>query len=131
MTDYLNWDRDMDGGYFSSYRDGPDPKWVDPSRTNEKHSHPYSYSEFFLFGSAKTIKKAGADYSDRLDQWDWQKNQRLLKEHIPCPWNQATVEQVSAYISAYHGKPLKCVALAEGCNASNGYPYWIIWYRKA
>lgn len=108
-----------------------DSKWVDPSRTRDKRDYSYSYDEFFIFGSRSVIARvAGADYSDRLWQWDHQKADSLWAKHVATRWAHATGEQLSAFISAYHGKDLKVVALAEGCNPSSGYPYWIIWYRE-
>ena len=105
---------------------------MDPSRTLEKSSHPYSYSEFFIFGNREVIKKVyGADYSDRLWEWGYDKANALWKKHVNTRWEHASEAQLSAFISEYHGKELKVVALAEGCNPSNGYPYWIVWYRKA
>lgn len=106
-----------------------DSKWVDPTRTDEKWTHPYSYSEFYIFG--RSVKGDGADYSDRLWQWNYEKADRLWKEHVGCRWDQASAAQLSAFMSAYHGRPLRVTALAEGCNIGNGYPYWIVWYRDA
>lgn len=114
-------------------RRDPGSKWVDPNRTDEKFSHPYSYSEFFLFGSRAIIAKTkGADYSDRLWEWDYKKADKLWKRYVNTGWAKATEKQLSRFISAYHGKGyrgLTVVALAEGCNPSNGYPYWILWYK--
>lgn len=109
-----------------------DQRWVDPSRTNSKITHPYSYSEFYIFGGPAANRASdGADYSDRLWQWDYDRAQRLWKEHCDCRWAQAGADKLSAFMSAYHGRPLVVTALAEGCNVSNGYPYWIVWYRAA
>ena len=132
--------------YGNFRRRGPDPKWVNPSRTREKFSYPYSYDEFFIFGSRETIKKTdGADYSDRL--WEWWVEKKtsesydaLWKKHIGRRYDQASADQLGAFLTEYNqtlfpkenaGKTFKVVALAEGCNPSNGYPYWIVWYRKS
>lgn len=106
-----------------------DSKWVDPNKRNEKWTHPYSYSEFFHFGSRRIIEGRGVDgeYSDRIWQWDYDKAERLWKEHVGTRWELAGAEKLSAFLSAFHGRPVRVVALAEGCNISNGYPYFIVW----
>lgn len=107
-------------------------KWVDPRNTNEKSTHPYSYSEFFHFGSREIIKQPGVhgEYSDRIFGWDYEKAQRLAKEHIGMPWERAGADRLSKFLSAFHGRDLRVVACAEGCNASNGYPYYVVWYKE-
>jgi hypothetical protein len=107
--------------------------WVDPSRTRDKFFHPYSYDEFFRFGSRETIRQPGlnANYSDRLWQWDREKADRLWRQYVDTRWESASAAQLSAFLSAYHGQPVEVVALAEGCNQSNGYPYFIVWWKPA
>jgi len=106
--------------------------WVDPSRTHDKVTHPYSYSEFFIFRtmSREEMKrqKIGADYSDRLWQWDPDKFEAASKPFAKR-FDEFTPADCSKFLSDYFGTPKECVALAEGCNVSNGYPYWIFWYR--
>jgi len=106
-----------------------DSKWVDPNKRNEKWTHPYSYSEFFHFGSRRIVEGRGVDgeYSDRIWQWDYDKAERLWKEHVGTRWELAGAKKLSAFLSAFHGRPVRVVALAEGCNISNGYPYFIVW----
>jgi hypothetical protein len=133
---------------WGSERDPMDSKWVDPSRTDEKSSHPYSYSEFFIFGGHKETKLEGVVgiYSDRINQW-WYDEKKTDKEfdalwakHVGTRYALANAAKLSAFFTAYNqilwpkkhkNKKVKVVALAEGCNASNGYPYWIIWYVES
>lgn len=113
-----------------------DPDWVNPERENfTKSDEPYRYSEFFLwrFGGRYTKrgwnfgKNVHSDYSDRLQQWDYAKWNRAVEGlgRIDS-WGQ---DGCSKVLTAYFGKPIEAIALAEGCNISNGYPYWIFWYR--
>ncbi len=44
-------------------------------------------------------------------------------------WRSTGPKKLSAFMTDYLGKKVKVTALAEGCNVSNGYPYWIIWFR--
>ena len=141
-------------GYLEDYDDyvmqlrPTNSKWVDPDRTNEKSSHPYSYSEFFIFGNRHIIQQDGvqAVYSDRV--WEWwigeKKSSKAFDElwakHVGTRYAHASAAQLSAFFTEYNqilwpknnqGKKVKVVALAEGCNPSSGYPYWIVWYTDA
>lgn len=107
-------------------------KWVNPDRTKEKSSHPYSYDEFFIFGSRDIIKGDGiqGNYSDRIWEWDYHKANKLWEEHVGTRFAQASRLKLSKFMSEFHGKKVEVVALAEGCNISNGYPYHIVWYKE-
>lgn len=115
-------------------REEVDPKWVNPNSTREKHDplYSYSYSEFFHFGSRSIIKQEGIEavYDDRLWQWDYEKTKRLKAKHCDVRWECATSAQLDAFMSAYQGEPCEVVALAEGCNVSSGYAYYIFWFRR-
>lgn len=125
------------------YRD--DSKWVDPRNTKEKWDNPYSYSEFFIFGNRQIIKEKGVHgiYSDRVHEWWYQggkehkQYEKLWMRYVGKRYENASAEELSKFFTAYNkilwpkqnkNKTVKVVALAEGCNISNGYPYWIIWY---
>lgn len=88
-------------------------------------------SEFFHFGSREIIAQPGvsAVYDDRLWGWDYEKTKRLQAEHVGCRWGQAGRDKLSAFMSAWEGHKVEVVALAEGCNVGNGYPYFVLWYR--
>lgn len=107
-------------------------RWVDPDGPRrEKWQYPYAYSEFYLFGGKPEADASDmANYSDRLWEWDRAKADRLWQEHCKGHrWDNAPIEKLTAFMSAYHWRKLEITALAEGCNPSNGYPYWIVWYR--
>lgn len=113
--------------------DQPDEHWVDPNRTDGKRTHPYSYSEFYLWGYAAG-KEASTDavYSDRLAQWGREKFERCFREVAPNKgWDRMSSAEVSKWLTSYFGRPITATAVAEGCNVSSGYPYWIIWFREA
>lgn len=133
---------DMYGRPQRGFGDG---RWVDPSRTRTKSSHPYTYDEFFIFGNREIIKKKDVSgiYSDRV--WEWWLGEKktdkgfddLWKKHVGTRYELASSEKLSAFFTAYNqtlwpeknkGKSVQVVALAEGCNPSNGYPYWVIWF---
>lgn len=94
-----------------------------------KEDWPYSYSEHYLWGE----REEGCDavYSDRLQQWEPEKYKEAAKIVAGSKsryggWGKALT---SKYLSAYFGKPVEAVAVAEGCNVSSGYPYWVFWFK--
>lgn len=104
-------------------------RWVDPGGLKRtKQDWPYAYSEFYLWGTPRSDDVAV--YSDRLFQWDnvaWERS----NEAVPGKrFDQMSKADADKFMSAYYEKPIDVSALAEGCNVSNGYPYWILWYRE-
>lgn len=102
-------------------------RWVDPHRDNRtKEEWPYSYSDHYLVGTA--TKGDCAVYSDRLHQWD----------HVSFDRARArtgdytkSLRKASDFMTTYYNRPIKVTAVAEGCNVSSGYPYWVIWFHDA
>jgi hypothetical protein len=125
MTTNLRDDDGFDWAYLVGER--PD-RWVDPQRRISKRESPYGYSEFFHWGGHGTTSGCEAVYSDRLWQWDYKK-MKALCDALGKRFEQCSQSELSEFLSSYWGKPVVATALAEGCNISNGYPYFIMWYR--
>lgn len=121
-------------------------KWVSLHSTREKWDNPYSYSEYFIFGNRQIVKEKGVQgvYSDRVHEWwyDGKKESKafdkLWKKLVGTRYAEASAANLSKFFTVYNrilwpkenrNKKVEVVALAEGCNVSNGYPYWIIWYK--
>jgi hypothetical protein len=105
-------------------------EYVDPSRVNSTQEEaPYSYSEFFHFGNHAEIDmyKTEANYSDRLSQWNYDQY-RSACAMLTGRFEHCGSQQVSDFLSHYFEKPVVAVAMAEGCNPSSGYPYFIFWH---
>lgn len=106
--------------------------WVRPGPGNlTKIQAPYAYSEHFLWrdGSRESLTGAHAEYSDRMAQWDLGKWQACCRD---APQSQITYwgkDACTKFLTAYFGREVEAVALSEGCNVSNGYPYWVFWFR--
>ena len=98
-------------------------------------THPYAYDPYFIAGSRKSVKNATSAYSDRLKLWydssrfEAAKEAAKIEGHGDYWWRRVGLAQMSRFLSALTEKDCKCVGIAEGCNVSNGYPYWIIWWR--
>lgn len=90
-------------------------------------SHPYSYDPFTIW------KRQGAApndsvYSDRLLQWDFKKHNELCQKHFGNKgqrWDNRSPELIEKFLQDYLDDPtLSLCEVIEGCNQSNGYPYW-------
>ncbi len=108
--------------------------WVYPERENRtKEEWNYSYSDHFNWRNEEReeLKTAQAEYSDRMAQWGHAKFQTACATGPKQHFRYWTPAQVSKFLTAYFGKPIRAVALSEGCNVSSGYPYWVFWFRDA
>jgi hypothetical protein len=105
-----------------TYNPNPKDKW----------SHPYSYDPFIVwYGNAR--KGDSVVYSDRLVQWDYDKYMECAKT-VRTKYNTNSFDinnpvQVKEFLSLYYDKQVVLTAIVEGCNVSNGYPYWILYFR--
>lgn len=91
-----------------------------------KFIRPYSYDEFTLWKGPG--KPNGSVYSDRLMQWDFEKHDELCKKHFGNTgqyWNGRDPKKIEEFLRDYLGYPtLVLCEIVEGCNESNGYPWW-------
>lgn len=113
-----------DEGFIDSYGYNSRYRWCRPNERNlTKETAPYAYSDHYLWGEPEV----GSDtiYSDRLAQWDREAWKRACEE-VPKQFDQFSNDDADRFMSAYYGRQIKVSALAEGCNVSTGYPYWII-----
>jgi hypothetical protein len=97
-----------------------------------KWTHPYNYDPIIVyFGSAR--KGDSAVYSDRLWQGDYNKCEASINSIRSTDPQQRfrndDPKQVEQFVSLYYNKQVEVTAIVEGCNASNGYPYWIFYFR--
>lgn len=112
---------------YGRVNDGVD--WVNPERERRhKYEYPYSYSEYYIWRNGNPSNADDAVYSDRLYEWDYEKHVTAWKV-VGKRFDQMSRAELSKYLSAYFDKPIQAMAMAEGCNVSNGYPYWIFWYN--
>lgn len=99
-----------------------------PPRT--KHTHPYSYDPIVLIDTG--VEANGSAYSDRMSQWDYDKFRAAMKNtgEMHFSWHNKNLVQNMA--REYFDDPtLKIVKVIEMCNASSGYPVWLLtWYSN-
>lgn len=93
-----------------------------------KEEYPYSYDTYVVW---KKDYKQGAGntvYSDRLWQWNYQKYndccQRVWGDQAQVFYDRVP-EDIQKFLSLYFNKEVKLTVIMQGCNVSNGYPYWV------
>jgi hypothetical protein len=42
-----------------------------------------------------------------------------------------TPKDIEKFLSLYLGKYIELTLIMEGCNVSNGYPYWVFYYKNS
>lgn len=60
------------------------------------------------------------EYSDRLSEWDYDKNKRSFEK---AKGKEGTADYYESYLSNYFEKPVSLIFMLAGFNLSNGYPY--------
>lgn len=96
---------------------------------------PYGYDEFVIFKADDFNETDSWVYSDRMRQWDRQAFENAVHEVWPVKtgcqlFSDRKPEDLNRFLSLYFGKEVKLTAVLQGCNVSNGYPYWIFAYRE-
>lgn len=97
-----------------------------------KEEYPYSYDAYVVWKKDYRKGKGNAVYSDRLLQWDYDKYNKYSKEvwnNEGQYFNDRRPEDIEKFLSLYFGKNIKLTVIMEGCNVSNGYPYWVFFYE--
>ncbi|MBQ7825816.1 MAG: hypothetical protein IJ337_05640, partial [Clostridia bacterium] len=66
-------------------------------------------------------------YSDRMLGYDREKYNAACQQvfsNKSQSFDNRTPEDIERFLCLYLGKPVKLMAILQGCNASNGFPYW-------
>lgn len=123
---------------YPRFRMGPEPDH-DLTRSKpprDKSRYSYSYDPFTIWGPPFPNKECnGSDYTDRLEQWDYDKYNRLAKEIYkdarPFDSYHCRGDLIEKFLRAYHGnETIKLLRVIEYCNWSSGYPTWRLDYTK-
>jgi len=124
MKDFINCDYGIE--YISPYRD-----WDGNAVERTPNEYRYSYDAYVQY--KKEDKYEHCVYSDRLLQWDYEKHNKLCKNHFDNEgqyWDNRSIENIEAFLRDYYDKQdLELIGKMEGCNVSNGYPYWIFMFN--
>lgn len=98
-----------------------------------KEECPYSYSPYVIWKNEYTQKQSCTVYSDRLIQWDYNKYNECCRNvwgNEEQYFDGRNPKDIEKFLSMYFNKEIKLTAIMEGCNVSNGYPYWIFFYEN-
>lgn len=91
---------------------------------------PWGHRERTVFG--ETSAGLSYDYSDRIQQWDYDKAtaawKDAVKKHGVKP---RTAQLYETYLSIFFGAPVTLKHIIAGVNHSSGYPYLVFGYSKA
>lgn len=96
-------------------------------------NHPYNYDEYVQWMKNYDEGKAHVVYSDRLWEWDSKKYNKCCREVFGNQgqfFSNRKPEDIERFLSLYFGKEVKLTAILQGCNAGNGYPYWVFLYEE-
>lgn len=95
----------------------------------------YSYQEFVLWKRKNCqidSNKLAAEYSDRLYQFDSDKYNKLCIKYFGNSgqmwYEEREPDRIESFLQEYLEKPIKLAMVLQGCNRSNGYPYWVFQY---
>lgn len=107
----------------SAYEITPDGK------ISERNSidYPGSYDTFILYGKPN-VKTERYAYTDRLLQWDYEKNNSCCMKVFGDKgqfWNLRSFKDIEKFLVLYLEEDIELVRVLQTCNHSNGYPIWI------
>jgi hypothetical protein len=104
-----------------------------PKGVKTKFSHPYSYDPFTIWKHSGRLNHTDSVYSDRLLGWDFKKHDELCMKHFGNEgqnWSNRDPMKIQKFLEEFLEKPgLTLCEIIEGCNKSNGYPYWVFLFR--
>lgn len=148
MSENNDWDIEWEPEFYSLYSVGGRPKrpttnaFGSPvtvsSAGSNLDSHIPNFSPHYTdkrFQHAQLIwgrddaKDIHWNYSDRLSQWDYRKNQESWDKAKADGFKPGTARFYQAYLSNYEGKPIELVGIMSGYNWGNGFPYQVFGYR--
>ena len=92
--------------------------------------YPYAYLRYCIYenGWQKSDKML---YSDRLPMW--YKNYDEVAKEIGISgqnFSNFAPEQIEELLSTLMKKEITFTGMEEECNVSNGFPYYVIYYRE-
>ena len=109
--------------------------WDGQVVTRTPSSHPYAYDAYFIWKSDAFRETDHAVYSDRMYSW----NSKAFNAAVAATWPKTPMSQmfggkmptdINRFLNLFYGKEVELTGVLQGCNVSNGYPYWIFAYRN-
>jgi len=98
-----------------------------------KSKYPYTYSSFVTWRNGENEEITESVYTDRLLQWDWDKHNRLCREHFGNEgqyWDNRDPKKIEAFLRDWtDNQELQLIVIMECCNQATGYPLWYFGYN--
>lgn len=115
--------------YYKEIKIGIDGKPVEKTRA----TNPYNYDTFIMWGDLNAETNCGV-YSDRLMQMDFKKHDECLMKVFGDKgqlWSYREPKKIEKFLQLFFDDDsIQLKKIYEGCNSSNGYPYWFFGYMK-
>lgn len=97
-----------------------------------KDEYRYSYDPYVMWKGDYKKNSGNVVYSDRLYQWNSEKYnecyQKVWGNKGQQFYNRSS-EDIQKFLSLYFDKEIKLTVVMEGCNVSNGFPYWVFFFE--
>ena len=98
-----------------------------------RKEYPYSFDHYCVFKAIDFDKTTDTVYSDRMLQWNSEKF-NACHMHVFGDEGQyfdcRKPELIEQFLREYFDFGLSLTGIEEGCNYSNGYPYWVFYFRR-
>lgn len=98
-----------------------------------KTKYPYSYDAFRVYRRHWSPNDKCV-YSDRMFEWDSEKFNECCKEVFGNSgqlFGNRKPDGIQKFLRLYfEDDDIFLTGIMEGCNMSNGYPYWIFYYTS-
>ena len=97
--------------------------------------YPYSYDPYVIYKAKDFNPKTDSGvYSDRVTNlfYSEQEISEARRQVTNDPYRNISwrnPEQVSKFMTILMKKSVRCTAIIQECNWSNGYPYWYVYLR--
>lgn len=99
-----------------------------------REEYPYSFDHYCVYKTIDFDQTTHTIYSDRMRQWDSEKFD-TCHEHVFGNSGQyfdcRNPELIEQFLKEYFDWELSLTGIEEGCNFSNGYPYWVFYIIRA
>lgn len=131
MSDFNMFYSSLYGHYFTT--GGPVDYNGNPVEKT-KHDYPYTYDSFVTYRNGSNEEVNHTVYPDRLISWGRKKYDKLAEKYFGGSghyFSGRSPESIERFLQEYYENPkLKLIVIQEGCNVSNGYPYWVFHFNS-
>lgn len=98
-----------------------------------KFQFPYGYDQFLIWKGAYNQNTDQSVFSDRMMCLDYERFNvcciQTFGNDGQCFYDRKPAD-IEKFLSMYFDKNIQLTGIEEGCNISNGYPYWVFYFRE-